>query len=165
MNHPRDDQATVRAVLRHFGSLMRHVSGWHAPEFLALDVTMSQAKVLYVASVQPGLSMSSLAAQLRVGLSAASGLVDRLVESGYLERHEDPSDRRHQLVRPTASGAAVLEHIRELNSGHLRTLLDGLTAAELQALSTGMAALDREAGRIDQATPASDPRIIERTPA
>jgi DNA-binding MarR family transcriptional regulator len=164
MNHASTDRV-VAAILGHFGSLMRHVSGWHAPEFLALDVTMSQAKVLYVASVHPGISMSSLAAQLRVGLSAASGLVDRLVEGGYLERREDPADRRHQLVRLTTAGAAVLEHIRELNSEHLRTLLEGLTAGELQALVTGMAALDRQAGRIDQEPPTGLPRTIERTTA
>ena len=59
---------------------------------------MSQAKCLYVVSLRPGIGMSALAEQLDVGLSSASGLVDRLVEHGYLERHEDPADRRQQQV-------------------------------------------------------------------
>lgn len=138
------------AIVEHFGSLMRHVSGWHAPGFLALDVTMSQAKCLYIVALRPGIGMSALAAQLRVGLSAVSGLVDRLVEHGYLERQEDPVDRRQQRLSLTDAGAAVIERIRELNTDLLRMLLAGLSAAELRALRTGIAALDREARHIDQ---------------
>ena len=54
------------------------------PDILGVDVTMSQAKCLFVTSLHPGISMSALAAQLHVGPPAASGLVDRLVEHGYL---------------------------------------------------------------------------------
>jgi DNA-binding MarR family transcriptional regulator len=143
-----DDATTntdAEAILEHFSSLMRRVAGWHAPEFIGIDVTMSQAKALYLVSVQPGIGMSALAAQLGVGLSAVSGLVDRLVEHGYIERTEDLADRRQQLLTVTPAGAGVVEHIRELNAAQLRKLLDGFSAAELGALRTGISALDREA--------------------
>jgi DNA-binding MarR family transcriptional regulator len=156
---------TTEAILGHFGSLMRHVSGWHAPDFLGVDVTMSQAKCLYIVSVRPGIGMSAMAQQLRVGLSAVSGLVDRLVEHGYLERHEDPSDRRQQQLSLTDAGVRVVDHIRELNAEHMRTLLRGLTKTELEALRTGIAALDRQAREIHQSELASSPQGPERNPA
>ena len=84
-----------------------------APEFLAVDVTMSQAKLLYLVTAQPGIVMSALAAQLGVSLSTVSGLVDRLVEHGHIERREDPADRRQQRVTVTAEGASVVERMRE----------------------------------------------------
>lgn len=155
----------VDAILAHFGSLMRHVAGWHAPDFLGLEVTMSQAKCLYVVSVRPGIGMSALAEQLHVGLSAASGLVDRLVEHSYLERREDPSDRRQQQVLLTAAGEAVVERIRELNRELLRRLLDGLTIVELRSLRVGMAALDIQARAINQADLHPAPAGHERTTA
>ena len=136
---------TTDAILEHFASLMRHLAGWHASDFLGVDVTMSQAKCLYVAALRPGIGMSALAEQLHVGLSAVSGLVDRLVDHGYLERHEDPSDRRQQQVSVTAAGAAALDRIRELNAELLRSLLRGLSVPELEALRRGISALDREA--------------------
>jgi DNA-binding MarR family transcriptional regulator len=153
VTHSTDDLTTpdIEAILGHFGSLMRHVAGWHAPDFLGLEVTMSQAKCLYVVSLRPGIGMSLLAEQLDIGLSSASGLVDRLVEHGYLERHEDPSDRRQQQVLLTPAGAAVVERIRELNAELLRRLLAGLTDTELHSLRVGMAALDQEARSINQA--------------
>lgn len=132
-------------ILDLFQSLMRSVSDSHAPEFLGIDLTMSQAKVLYIVSLQPGLGMSALARKLKVGLSAASGLVDRLVVSGYLERREDASDRRQQLVNVTAAGAHALDRMRELRVEMMRRLLAGLDQAELDALRTGVSALDRQA--------------------
>jgi DNA-binding MarR family transcriptional regulator len=135
---------------------MRHVAGWRVPDFLGVDVTMSQAKCLYLASVHPGIGMSALAEHLQVGSSAVSGLVDRLVEHGYVDRQEDPSDRRHQLVSLTPAGEEVLDRIREFNADLLRTLLGGMSPAELDALSLGLAGLDREARRIfsPESTPA-----------
>ena len=153
------------AILGHFGSLMRHVSGWHAPDFIGIDVTMAQAKCLYSVSVQSGIGMSAMAQQLGVGLSAVSGLVDRLVEHGYLERHEDPTDRRQQQLTLTDAGVKVVDRIRELNAEHLRTLLRGLTIPELEALRTGIAALDRQARLIHQSELRGSSQSHERTPA
>jgi DNA-binding MarR family transcriptional regulator len=157
--------ATVDAILCHFASLMRHVAGWHAPDFLGLDVTMSQAKCLYVATVRPGIGMSAMADQLGVGLSSISGLVDRLVEHGYLERREDPDDRRQQQLWLTPAGSTAVEHIRELNGELLRSLLDGLSSRELEALRIGIAALDRESQTIDPPDPAAGTPSHERTSA
>jgi DNA-binding MarR family transcriptional regulator len=155
--------AATDAILGHFASLMQRLAGWHAPEFLGVDVTMSQAKCLYVAAVRPGIGMSALAEQLQVGLSAVSGLVDRLVDHGYLVRHEDPADRRQQQVSVTAAGAAALDRIRELNAELLRTLLQGLSVPELEAMRQGISALDREARILRPDTLANADQSHERT--
>jgi DNA-binding MarR family transcriptional regulator len=151
------DQRVVRDILAHFDSLMRHVAGWRVPDFLGVDVTMSQAKCLYLAAVHPGIGMSALAEHLHVGSSAVSGLVDRLVEHGYLDRYEDPVDRRAQLVSLTPAGTDVLDRIREFNADLLRTLLEGMSPAELDGLQLGLVALDREARRAFPTVPV-DPR-------
>ncbi len=138
-------------ILDHYQSLMRHVADTHAHEFLTVDVTMSQAKVLYIASLRPGIGMTALASELGVGLSAVSGLVDRLVVNGYLERREDASDRRQQLVTLTVSGTRALDRLRELRAELVRRLLVGLDTHELVSLRDGVAALDREAQAIGEA--------------
>lgn len=151
----------LQAVDESLESLLRHVAGRNAPEFLGVDVTMSQAKVMHVARLQPGISMSALAAELKVGPSAISGLVDRLVEHGYLERQEDPSDRRQQLVSLTPAGQETVDRIREFSVSHVRPLLSRLSRPELAALHTGITALDREALAASGALP--DAAVHERT--
>lgn len=144
---------------------MRHTASMHAPEFLEIDVTMSQAKVLYMVDLRPGINMSAVAAQLHVGLSAASGLVERLVEHGYLARREDPTDRRQHLLTLSQEGARVISRVRELNVNQMHRMLLGLTSAELSALRTGVAALDREARTLDPSPTASAAPAPERNPA
>ena len=157
--HPAD---LLPAVSESLESLLRHLAGCHVPEFLGIDVTMSQAKVLHVARLQPGISMSTLAAELEVGASAITGLVDRLVEHGYLERREDPTDRRQQLVSLTPAGRDTVDRLREFSVGYVRPLLARLSRHELEALHTGITALDREALAAGGA-PATGISVHERT--
>lgn len=156
--------AATRAILESLDSLVAYVSGQSAPGFLGVDVTMSQAKVLHIVSLHPGASMSALAGELDVGLSAVSGLVDRLVDHAYLERHEDPSDRRQQLVTITSEGRAVIDRTREFSVAHICPLLDGLSQAELEALRIGAAALERQARASSGLPPDAPATSHERTP-
>ena len=154
-------QPLEEEILELFHALMRHVAESHAPEFLVVDITMSQAKALYLLSVRPGATMSSIAAELGVGASAVSGLVDRLVTQGYVERQEDPADRRQQLVTITDAGTATLDRMREMRAQVTLRLLKGLDDDELEAFRTSLTALDREVQRLDTVD-ASDSRP-ERT--
>lgn len=141
-------------ILQHYQALLRHVGDAHAPRFMDVDVTMAQAKVLYVVNVNPGMTMSALADELSVGPSAVSGLVDRLVTMGCLDRVPG-TDRRQQLVTVTEAGTTALDHLRELRVELVHRLVRGLDPAELQALETALIALDREAQHLDEADPAS----------
>ena len=145
-----DVRALREAVMAEFAAIMRHAAGWQLPEFLALDVTMAQAKVLHLVAARPGIGLSALAARLGVGLSGVSSLVERLVEHGYIERKEDPSDRRQQLVTPTQAGEAVIDRMREMNAEHMQLLLQGLAEEDLRALRNGLAALAQRAASLDQ---------------
>jgi DNA-binding MarR family transcriptional regulator len=142
---------------------MRHVAESHATEFLGTDVTMSQAKALYLLSVRPGATMSSIAAELGVGASAVSGLVDRLVALGYVKRREDPEDRRQQLVTITDAGTGTLDSMREMRAQVTLRLLQGLEDDELEAFRTSLIALDREVQRLDTVEVRSRDPKPERT--
>ncbi len=154
-------QPLEEEILELFHALMRDIAESHAPEFMGVDITMSQAKALYLLSVRPGATMSSIAAELGVGASAVSGLVDRLVAQGSVERQEDPADRRQQLVTITDAGTATLDRMREMRAQVTLRLLKGLDDDELEAFRTSLIALDREVQRLDSVD-ASDTRP-ERT--
>lgn len=146
------------AILADFDELIRHVTRWRQIEVADVDVTMPQARCLMLVALHHSMSISALAAHLRIGLPAASGLVERLVEAGHVERNPDPSDRRQQLVTLTEHGQTVVDRFHELPSEKLDELLVGLSLDELRGLRTGVAAITREAGRIAADTP--DPSRI-----
>ena len=73
------------------------------------------------------------------------GLLDELENAGLIERRRDPTDRRRQLVRMTASGRKTLERLRRL-SGRLESeFLAALSDEERAQLHTLLAAARRAA--------------------
>ena len=116
--------ATVDRINAAHQRLMGFLTSTHTTDFLGIDVTMSQAKVLYLVASAGEMHMSALPPLLGVSLSTVSGTVDRLVDHGLLDRREDRSDRRQVIVRPTDGGIAAIDRFRDLNARQLRELLD-----------------------------------------
>lgn len=141
------DALSVEAVVEHYDALMHRLIEGHAPEFTETAITMAQAKVLYVVMAAGELRMSELAARLGVGSSSASGLADRLVELGFLRRHDDPADRRQVVVTTTPEAVALLERFRELNQRQLRELLERLDAIELETVDHALLILHQAIDR------------------
>ena len=127
---------------------MQRLADSHAPEFLEIDITMPQAKLLYLLGASGDLHMSDIVARLGVSLSTVSGLVDRIVDHGLATRREDRDDRRQVVVALTARGADFLDRFRELNARQMRELLAILGDADLAVVRDALAALDRAAVRL-----------------
>ena len=138
----------VEEVIAGYERLMHVLADSHAPEFLEIDITMPQAKLLYLLGASGELHMSTLVQRLGVSLSTVSGLVDRVVDHGLATRREDSSDRRQVLVGLTPAGSAFIDRFRELNARQMRTLLEALDDAELHALSDALAGLSRAATQL-----------------
>jgi len=137
--------AAIDDVIAGYEALMQRLADSHAPEFLEIDITMPQAKLLYLLGASGELHMSALVQRLGVSLSTVSGLVDRVVDHGLATRREDPADRRQVLVGLTAAGTTFIDRFRELNARQMRELLEQLDETELDHLRTALTALTRAA--------------------
>lgn len=159
---PADTDIVVAGVVGDLQHLRELAARSHVPEFLALDVTMQQAKAIHLVQAAPGIRMSALAAQLGVSLSTMSGNVERLSEMGLVARHEDPADRRQVAVNLTKQGETVLERFQDLGARMMGDLLSTLDAAELLGLQRGLRGLIRaleqhQAAALPGADPCSPP--------
>ena len=133
----RSNQSTrprVEQALTAYQAFESRLMAVHAPEFTAVDLTMAQAKLLYVVTATGDLSMSEIAQRLGVTISTASGAVDHLVSIGLLNRIDDPANRRQVQVSVTPYGRQTLEAMRELNIRQLRALLDLVGDADLKVV-------------------------------
>ena len=59
-----------------------------------------------------GVRATELAARARITKQSIGALVDQMVERGYVERIDDPADRRAKLVRLTEHGMALARTVR-----------------------------------------------------
>src|SRR4051812_8333152 len=127
---------------------MQRLADSHAPEFLEIDVTMPQAKLLCLLGAAGELHMSALVARLGTSPATISGLVERLVDHGLATRRDDPVDRRQVLVGLTPSGIDFLGRFRELNARQLRDLIAVLDHDDLGHVRAALDALNVAADRL-----------------
>ena len=76
-----------------------------------------------------GLRMSELSTYLMVSNGNVTGIVDRLVEDGLVERVPVPGDRRAMMVRLTARGSDEFTAMAKVHEGWINELLNDLGAA------------------------------------
>ena len=79
------------------------------------------------------LTMSAIAKKMGHTTAAASGLVARLENLGYVVRSVAPDDRRKVMVCITPKGSALVRRIREEMVGNLMKVLEHLTRDEQKA--------------------------------
>lgn len=99
----------------------------------AAGLSSSQCVVLRALEESP-LQISEVAATLGVTLSAATGLVDRMVRSNLVERERDKTDRRVVWVRLTEEGRQAACAADEERRRQLRDAFSSLNDAELRHL-------------------------------
>jgi DNA-binding MarR family transcriptional regulator len=96
------------------------------------SITPSQWGVLRVIHIRERVSTKELAAQLDISSSAATQLVDGLVENGNLKRSDNPADRRSQYIELSGAAKKHMKLMRKLYLKRLSELFSGLSDAELE---------------------------------
>lgn len=116
-------------------------------EWLHIDVTTSQLKVVLLIFVSGPLRMSDIASELEVSLATATGVVDRLVERGMLIREGDPKDRRVVLCRLSDEGEKLISGVWQVSRGQLGEILRACTPPQLMLITEALQVLI-QAGKV-----------------
>lgn len=115
----RRRQLLVHKLINLLQEIGRHTAQDDEKITRTHKLTRSQMHALYLLHPGEELSLTDLAARMRVTRATASTVVTKLVDKGLLTRREDPHDRRYQNLSLTAAAqelcARYKEHIwREL---------------------------------------------------
>jgi MarR family transcriptional regulator, organic hydroperoxide resistance regulator len=117
-----------------FIRLHRRVSAAIAAEMRALGLSIPQFDLLSTLTEREGLTQQELAERLYVTKGNVSGLVDRLVEAGLVERRPSPGDRRSHALHLTREGRRLAERAMAAQKRYVRQTLGRLPAADLMSL-------------------------------
>lgn len=100
----------------------------------SLGLTRAQWSVIVQLCRKDGLSQNELAELLEIEQPSLVKLLDKLEESGLVERKQDSKDRRSNLVSLTAKSAEVLEPMQSISQEIRQSMLDGLSETEQELL-------------------------------
>jgi DNA-binding MarR family transcriptional regulator len=81
-----------------------------------------------------GLTLGEISRRMMVTNGNVTGLVDRLVEAGQVERRPTPGDRRAQRIVLTEAGRALFAAMAAEHGRWVAELLSGVSPAERDAL-------------------------------
>lgn len=160
--HPAPDETVdpLRVWFR-FIRLHRRVSSAISGELKALGLSIPQFDLLSTLTEQEGLSQQELAERLYVTKGNVSGLLDRMVEAGLVERRSLPGDRRSNALHLTVKGRALAEEGISMQRAYVGRTLGGLAPRDLADLERLVLAW-RDRARADGA--AADAGAPQRNP-
>ena len=108
-------------------------------ESLARDgLTTSRTRLLWELGLHGPMTQRSLADALGVSARNVTGLVDALVDTGFVTREPHPTDRRASLVSFTEHGAATVARLREGRQQVAGLLFGELSTHRLGCLVGGL---------------------------
>lgn len=131
--HGPETPDPLRVWLR-FVRLNRRLSSAIAAELRAIGLSIPQFDLLSTLTEQEGATQQDLAARLYVTKGNVSGLVDRLVEAGLVERRALPGDRRSHALHLTAEGRALAEKGIAAQRAYVERTLGRLRPGDLRDL-------------------------------
>lgn len=130
-SHPHRDLAFL---INDVGRMLRTYADQEARRY---GMTRAQWAVLKRLERNQGLKQSELAEMLDLQPITLTRLVDRLCDSGLIERRADPNDRRAKRLFLTPESQPLMERLDALGQGLMESILDGIPDDETDAaLST-----------------------------
>ena len=113
-------------------------------------LSISQIMALGIVARRGPRTISEMAEKLGVSNAAASQLLEKLVQQGFISRSEDPNDRRSKIVTSTEKGRKMLETIHTNHSEWLVELENNLTETERQNTLNVLETLIQKANFLDK---------------
>jgi len=114
---------TARLLRRAFDARVRQ-----------LGMTSTQARLLLILSLSEGENQGYYADRLEIEPITLCRLIDRMAESGLIERRHDPADRRAWRIHLTRRGGQVIDKVRACLAGLEDEMLLGLNPEQRTSL-------------------------------
>lgn len=93
--------------------IFRGFASRHSSELFKVKVTLPQFLVLNFLNVSGETKMKDLAQGMHVSTAAMTGIVDRLVRDSFVQRTDDPEDRRIIKIKLTPKGLELVKKVNQ----------------------------------------------------
>jgi DNA-binding MarR family transcriptional regulator len=144
------DQVQLSRIIRQWVDAFMHRSmrGW-SHHVKATGMSMPQFSILMQLHYKGTCGISEISERFEVTTAAASQLVDRLVQSGLIERSEHPDDRRAKQIQLSSKGRKLIENGIEQRYRWVDELAASLNAEERTKVAQALTILTKAARELE----------------
>ena len=107
-------------------------------------VTATQAGLLFVLGQPDGMLLGEAGAALDLGMPGISGLAERAVEAGLVEKRADRDDGRAWRLRLTAAGRRARTRAKARTAELNARLTEGFSDAEIDIVARWLASVQQK---------------------
>ncbi|HWI40584.1 MAG TPA: MarR family transcriptional regulator [Verrucomicrobiae bacterium] len=138
----------IERIAQLYPELMRVMGRIRSVVHEGMDLTYNQYKMLLTIHDRGSCTLNALARELRIAMSSASEMVDRLVNLGLVSRTVDGENRRRVTIFTTPAGEALIGELRRGIVENYRTLLARLTPGEQERLVQAIESMAEILGKL-----------------
>ncbi len=147
MTKPTQFSNTLRVWMDTF--MHRSMRGWsHFAKSTGLS--MPQFSILMQLHHKGPCGMSEIGERFDISAAAASQLVDKLVQAGYLDRAKDPTDRRAKLLTLSDKGKELINQGTEERHRWMDDLAATLSVDDQKKVAEALAILTKAVRNLEE---------------
>ncbi|WP_042395900.1 MarR family winged helix-turn-helix transcriptional regulator [Streptacidiphilus carbonis] len=145
------DAAQVQRLTDAVTRLRRALRSSIRTEYPWESLPMAQIELLQTLAAGP-LRVGELAARQRLAPNTVSGLIGKLLDSGFVDRQADPGDRRTARIAVTEAGYRQLADWQRAHEQRLAAALSVLSPEDSAAVLGALGGLERLAVALGEPT-------------
>ena len=151
------------ALLNELGQLVRREFDRRVGQ-LDPSLTGARWRILYQVKRHPGCTQRELAEHLQLQAVTIGRHVARLIEIGWLERRDDPRDRRAYALYLTPRAQPVFDRLLPVSRALRSAYFAGISDERREALFADLLLIKDNLLRLDTAASSSHETALSRTP-
>ncbi|APT46295.1 MarR family winged helix-turn-helix transcriptional regulator [Bacillus safensis] len=124
----------MKEILREIGVIARALDSISNIEFKEYDLTKGQYLYLVRICEEPGIIQEKLAEMIKVDRTTAARAIKKLELHGFIEKKDDPVNKKIKKLFPTDKGEAVYPMIKREHDYSNQVALDGFSDEEAEQI-------------------------------
>lgn len=123
-----------KEILREVGMIARSLDSISNIEFKQFDLTKGQYLYLVRICENPGIIPDKLAEMIKVDRTTAARAIQKLEMNGFIEKNDDPYNKKIKKLNPTERGTKVYPFIKRENDYSNTVALSGFSESEVETI-------------------------------
>ncbi|GIP37875.1 putative HTH-type transcriptional regulator YybA [Paenibacillus sp. J31TS4] len=122
----------MKEILREIGMIARALDSISNIEFKEHDLTKGQYLYLVRICENPGIIQEKVAEMIKVDRTTAARAISKLEISGFIEKKDDPGNKKIKKLLPTEKGTDVYPFLKRENDYSNSVALEGFSEKEAE---------------------------------
>ncbi|MDQ1914068.1 MarR family winged helix-turn-helix transcriptional regulator [Paenibacillus sp. GD4] len=124
----------MKEILREIGMIARALDSISNVEFKDYDLTKGQYLYLVRICENPGMIQEKVAEMIKVDRTTAARAIQKLEINGFIEKKEDPHNKKIKKLFPTEKGSNVYPFIKREHEYSNIVALEGFSEKEIDTV-------------------------------